>query len=125
MKPITDQQKRDIIAAFGRNQSLRSVSRCMNIGYGTVWSVVDKAGLNVPGRKTGRPSTKSEISKRRAIRAITSGKANSAVDVQKMHAVDVNIKISAQAVRKMIKDAGLKAAHRLKKPLLTSRDRRH
>jgi transposase len=124
MRPISFQRRSDILSAANQGLSLRAVARRLSVGYGTVHRVIHKAGVNVIRRKTGRPRKITQAVQRIAVRAVTAGKVDTAVDVQRLLAVDYSVNVTPQTVRNMLTESGLKAAPKVKKPLLTKRHRR-
>ena len=123
MKPISAQCKSDVISALNQGLSFRTVARRLSVGYVTVYRIAQESNIGVALCKTGRPCKISEHLKRLVVRTITTGRVDTAVDIQRLLAADYNIKLTSQKVRNMLKVCGLKASHKVKKPLLTKRHR--
>ena len=71
------------------------------------------------GITSGRPKSISTVFKRHVIRAITSGRVEIAADPKKMIENDHGVTIYPQTIRNMLMESDLKAAAKIKKPLLT------
>ena len=97
------------------------MARRLSVRYGTVHHAIFKADVHTPPRREGRPHQISQALKRVAIRAITAGRADTVVDVQRLLAAGHSIDVASQTVRNMLKDSGLRAAPKVEKPLLTKR----
>ena len=67
----------------------------------------------------GRPAKLTEADKRELVRAITSGKSDTAIQLAQELKDTAKLEISADIVRRVMKEAGLKAASK-KKPRLSS-----
>lgn len=100
------------------------MARRLSVEYGTVHRVTREAGLILPFCRAGRLRKISQDLQRVAISAITTGRADTATDVQRMLAADHGVNVSPQTVRNMLKKNGLRASSKAKKPLLTKRHRR-
>jgi transposase len=123
MRPISAQVKRDIIAEANKGISNRAIALKLDVGYGTVQRVVNGAGIDPKRAKAGRVRKISPHLRRLAVRSITSGKVDTAVDVKRMLVASHGVEVSVQTVRNELRASGLKARPKVKKPLLTKRFR--
>ena len=73
----------------------------------------------------GRPSKLSSTDVRHALRLIGTGKADNAVQVTRALAPITNNNVHPQTMRRHLKQAGMKAVHKQKKPLLTLRHQKN
>jgi transposase len=125
MRRISNERKLDIISALNHpNKSFHTVAKELSVGYGTVRRVAKEAGIAIPYRKGGRPKKISQTQCRNVVRAITSGRIDTAVDASKMLRDDFDVSVSPQTVRNTLKECDLTPAKKVKKPLLTKRHRR-
>ena len=74
--------------------------------------------------KGGRPARITPTTKRLMVRRITNGELDNAVQVQKYLNDELNIKLSVNRVREILREEGLTAVHKKKKPKLTEKHRR-
>jgi transposase len=124
MRPISKTSKANIIAQANQGRSLRNISNSLQIGYGTVQRTIKDAGISKSNLKPRRPRKLSAANSRHLVRRITSGKDDTTVDLQKFLKQHENKDISTQTIAQTLKEAGLKASLKEKKPLLTAHHRR-
>ena len=91
------------------------------MNYATVSRVRAKARPDVYKSRGGRPAKLTITEKCRLVRTITSGKADNAVQLTRQLKHITNVECSAETVRRALKEAGLKAVPKKKKPRLLSR----
>src|SRR6185436_19035143 len=122
MRPIFEEQRTNITSALLQGQSIRQVaSRC-----GVSKSVVQKIRSRycpyaVPVLK-GRPPKLSPQTKRFCVRAITSGKLETAVAVEKKLKDELGVDVSDRTVTRALREAGLRAAEKENKPMLSAKN---
>jgi hypothetical protein len=81
-----------------------------------------KTRPNIQKCQGGRPTKLTTVDKRRIIRTITSGKVDNAMQlVQELKTHTTTANISADTIRRALKEAGLKAITKKKKPRLLKR----
>ena len=91
------------------------------MGHTTVDKVRASARPDAQKRSAGRPAKLTGVDKRRLVRMITSGKADTAVQAAQELKDTVGVEASAKTVRRALKEAGLKASVKKKKPRLLPR----
>ena len=122
MRPLFEEQRTNITSALLQGQSIRQVaSRC-----GVSKSVVQKIRSRycpyaVPALK-GRPPKLSPQTKRFCVRAITSGKLETAVAVEKKLKDELGVDVSDRTVTRALREAGLRAAEKENKPMLSAKN---
>ena len=89
--------------------------------YSTISRVRSQHRSNLPKALGGRPSKLSPATTRYAQRLISSGKADTAVDVAKNLGETLPEPISTQTIRRALKREGMKAVVKKKRPLLKPR----
>ena len=119
MKPIPSATSAHIISLLQSGRSTRQIAAITHVSKTTV---SDIAKRHLPGlikAKGGRPSKLSEADVRHAIRLITTGKADTAVQVARRLRDISNMPVSTQTIRNHLRRSGLKALVKKRKPLLT------
>src|SRR5689334_20639706 len=124
MKTISSQKKLDILSALDQGLSLREVAKRVSVSYGTVQSISSKERKDRIMPKKGRPKAISKTLTRVCIRNITTGQADTAVDIQRQLASNHDVNVASRTVENMMKRSGLKACVKVKKPFLSQRHRR-
>ena len=110
--------QRKILDLLQKDFSLRKVASLCNVSWVTVHNLRKKY---LPGHKLspkGRPKKLSKQNKHYCIRAVTSGKIKSAIEVQKDLESNLNIKVDKSTICRTLKDAGLEAMKKEKRPKL-------
>ena len=120
MKSITTSQKGSILSLASRALSTRDVASKTSLSKSTYAKVLK---LSAPHRQTpraGRPSKLSDVHKRAIIRKVTAGYAENAS--QSTPAINYSLAtfVSTQTVRNVLRNAGLKAVTKVKKPKLSA-----
>jgi len=87
----------------------------------TIDRIREKLRTDIQKSRGGRPTKLKATDKRRLLRTITSGKADNAVQLTRELRDVSNIEVSTQTVRRALKEVGLKAATKKKKPRLLPR----
>jgi transposase len=124
MRPLSKQRKRDIVALAAQGMSARNIAKQLGVSVGIVSQMRASACPNVVKPPPGRPRMLNAQQERAMVRDITAGRVNTAVDLQKDLAHCHQLTVTAQTIRNALKRRGLKAAAKVKKPLLTKRHRR-
>ena len=91
------------------------------MSHATVNNIRKKYLPEQPKSLGGRPEKLSINDKRKLIRTITSGQANTAVQLQSQHFRDTGTLIHHDTIRNALKQQGLKSYVKPKKPLLSSK----
>lgn len=121
MKPISEETRSSIISLLDAGLSSRQIAAQLGVNRATVDRVRANARPDMQKNQGGRPSKFTPFDKRRLVRMITSGKADNAVHVAQELKDSIGVEVSAQTVRRVLKEAGLKAAAKKKKPRLLPR----
>jgi transposase len=121
MKPISDEVRNNIVSLLDSGLSGRQISARLNVGRSTVNRVRAATRHETEKPRAGRPAKLSVADKRRLVRTITSGKADNPVQVARELKHTVGVETSAQTVRRALKEVGLKAATKKRKPRLLPR----
>jgi len=124
MKPISQQVRDNIISLLDNGFSSRQIAMQLRVGHSTVNRVrrTNRAGVQKP--RAGRPVKLSASDKRWLVRTVTSGKADTASQLTQELRHTACMDISTETVRRSLKEAGMKAVSKIKKPRLLLRHRR-
>jgi transposase len=121
MKRLPSSTKTQILFYLNRGKSIRQIATLLNIGRSTVQEVHQNHLEHLPKLSRGRPHVLSNQDKHKIVMAIKSGKCKTAVQVQREFNTTLNINISAQTVRDVLKSNGLKARKKIRKPKLNKK----
>ena len=99
MKHISEQTRNHIISLLNENISLRKIARKVRVSIATVSRVCNRLIRQHITNRGGRPGKLSQQDRRMAMRLVTSGKANNAVQVVQESNTNINDHIIAQTVR--------------------------
>ena len=124
MKSLSNAQTTDILSLLDLGQSIRQISQTTGVHYSTISRIRSKLHPTLAKAIGGRPTKISSTLIRHATRLITSGKADTAVDVTKSLQNVVEGSISTKTMRRALKKAGMKAVVKKKRPLLLKRHRK-
>jgi transposase len=113
-----------ILSMLDASHTVSKIAACTGYGIGTVSRLRSKYRPHHSKSLGGRPSKLSSANIRHAQRLISSGKADTAVDVAKVLANVTNQSVSAQTVRRSLKVAGMKAVVKKKRPFLSKKHRK-
>ena len=116
MKPISEETRNSIISLLDSGLSSRQIEAQLGVGHTTVDRVRASARPDAQKRSAGRPAKLTGVDKRRLVRMITSGKADTAVQAAQELKDTVGVEASTKTVRRALKEAGLKASVKKKKP---------
>jgi len=104
--------------------SAASISRSLHIHSTTVDRIRSSMRPSLVKPKGGRPSKISKSNKRFIRRLVLSGKAETAPQVATQLKTASNVTVSLDTIRRALKDVGLKAVTKKKKPLLLERHKK-
>ena len=124
MKDTTTAQVNLVLSLLNSGHTGYQISSRTGLSTATISRICSKHCSNIPKAFGGRPSKLSENDICYATRLIGSGKAENAVQVAKSLQEITNQSISPQTVRNRMKDIGMKAVVKKKRPLLSKRHRR-
>ena len=119
MKSISSTTTLDILSLLDSNYTARQIAPRVGVSIGTVSMVRKNHRPNMPKSLGGCPTKLSESDARHATRLISSGKADTAVQVHKVLQGITNQDFSVQTVRRKLKQAGMKSAVKKKRPFLS------
>lgn len=121
MRPIEKQRKLEICALLRQEVTLSEVAKHFGISVSTVYKI--KKEYNIVRRENtgGRPQKLSKRDKNMMLRKILSGEVDTAEElVRSMPTLGV----SSETARRVLKNAGLAAAVKIKKPMLSLKNRK-
>jgi transposase len=121
MKPISKEISNNIITLLDSGLSLRQIGLQLGVSHLTVRRVRDKARPNIQKGQGGRPTKLTITDKRKLLRMVMSGKADTAVQLSQELKMSTDTTVSAETVRRTLKGAGMKAVLKKKKPQLLPR----
>src|SRR5260221_1131826 len=117
MKSISQQTQNDIISLLEQGKSCRQIAQEIGVHYSTVSKFHSKLNFTPPKGKGGCPSKLTPTAICHAIHIISTGKADTAVDVTKSLQETFPGTISASTVRRGLKKSGLNAVVKTKGPV--------
>ena len=122
---LSHEQVDHVIRLIRDGMSFREVARQTSVKRATVGRVARAFGVSSKYKTSpGRPRTLTSRDIHVLSRIVTSGKAHTAAEAARELSATTNVSISATTARRALKEAGMVAIVRKKKPLLTSRHRR-
>ena len=121
MKSITEETYNNVVSLLDRGLSARKIATELGVGRTTVDRVRAKSRPDIQKSLGGRPTKLNSTDKRRLVRMITSGKVDSATQVTQELRDISNVDVSTETVRRALKESGLKAVTKKKKPCLLPR----
>lgn len=124
MKSLSQEQHTLILSLLENQKSTREIQAITGIHYSTISRIRSKLCSHLSKSVGGRPTKLSSTTLRYATRLISSGKADTAVDVAKTLQNTLEESVSPQTVRRGLKKIGLKAVVKSKRPFLSKRHRR-
>src|SRR5260370_36500632 len=124
MKSLSQQTQNDILSLLEQGKSCRQIAEKIGVHHSTVSKFHSKLNFTLPKGKGGHPSKLTPTAICHAICIISTGKADTAVDVTKSLQETFPGTISASTVRRGLKKSGLKAVVKTKDPVLSQHHRR-
>ena len=124
MKAISKDLLNNILALINQGYSMRAIASRLNVSKSTVSRIYHQHHLSFDKLIGGRPVKLTSQDRRSLVRFVTSGVADNAVKAAKMLSNINDSTVSACTVRRALKDSGLKAIVKQKKPLLSARHRK-
>jgi len=119
MKQISVEKRNSIIQKLQIGASSRKISHQLRISHTTVNNIRKKYLPEQQKSRGGCPKKLSLNDERKIVRSITSGKADTAVELQKQLFRDTGNTVHPETIRNVLKQQGLKSLVKPKKPLLT------
>ena len=124
MKALSAAQQSHILSLLKAGHSAHEVSSITGVHHTTISRLCRKHSPYLPKSSGGCPTKLSDRNVNHAIRLISTGKADTAVDVTRALQDVINQPLSSQTTRRYLKEAGMKAVVKKKKPLLTAKHKR-
>ena len=124
MQPLSAAQCNHILSLLEAGQSAHQISDSTGIHTSTISRLCRKHHPYLPKSSGGRPPKLSSSNIRHGICLISSGKAENAVQVTKALKEIINQPLSAQTTQRYLRETGMKAVVKRKRPLLTKHHRK-
>jgi transposase len=124
MQPLTPNQSSHILSLLVEGLSAHSIASSTGVSYSSITRLRSKHLPHLLKSSGGRPTKLSPSNIRYAQRLIGTGKVENAVQVTKALQDIINQPLSAQTTRRYLKQSGMKAVVKKKRPLLTKRHRK-
>lgn len=124
MKSLPQSKINEILFLLDHGLSATRIASEAVVGIATVSRIRKKYRPNIPIPPPGRPSLLTEHDIRHACHLITSGRADTAVEVTQELRDITNKPLSTETVRRALRSAGFKATVKKKKPRLTKKQRK-
>lgn len=124
MKQLTNDVKQNVINLLKKGASYQEISSGLGISIGSVHNISKKFNCRPQQVKNGRPAKMSEITKRLVIRNMAIGKWDNAVEASKKLAQEAGINVSSQTVRNLLKSEGFRSRYKVKKPMISLKNRK-
>src|ERR1700722_10518557 len=124
MRTLSLASQNHILSLLDAGHSATQIAPNTGYSLGPVSKLRSKHRSHLSKSLGGRPPKLSSANIRHAQRLISSGKADTAVDVTKALKNITNQSLSAQTVHRSLKAAGLKAVAKKKKPFLSKRHKK-
>jgi transposase len=121
MKALSAALQSHILSLLKAGHSAHEASSITGIHHTTISRLRRQHSPYLPKLSGGRPTKLSDRNVNHAIRLIGSGKADTAVDVTRALQDVINQPLSSQTTRRYLKEAGMKAVVKKKKPELWER----
>jgi transposase len=103
MKPISDEIRNKIVSLLRSGYSQRTTAKMVKLSHVTIKRVCDSMGLDIQKSRGGRPAKLTPYDKRNLVRTITSGKADTAVQLAQQLRNGTGVEVSANTVRRALK----------------------
>lgn len=123
MKSIPSSLHCQILSLAAEGQSTRNIASQLHVSHMTVSRLRKTSFPTTPKPPGGRPQCLTSSEKRLAVRYVTTGRASTAPKIATLLSQATNKAISDDTIRRVLKDAGLKAKKKQKKPRLLLRHR--
>ena len=123
MRPISATQHSSIVSLLNEGYSQHQIQAKTGLGKGTVGRISKEVEGNKENHPGGRPFKLSAHDKTTIICQITTGKLNNAVQATKFINSIIPDSVSAQTVRRTLKEVGLYSATKKKVPMLKASHR--
>lgn len=122
MRKLHNITKNQVISDLQSGLSIRAVADKHDIGKSTVQEIREKYLSAIPSPKSGPKPKLSLRDKRCCIRVVTRGTKKSGVEAQKVLEQELGKKVSKHTVYRALKEQGLEAGKKIKKPALSPKN---
>jgi transposase len=122
MKPISADIRDRALTHIDNGLSDRKIAAGIGVSRFSVRKIRKEHRPDAATAKGGRPHKLSAQNKRYLVRAVTSGRLDTAVAANKLLKTELSINISDDTVRRALVEAGLEASPKEKKPLLSKKN---
>jgi len=122
MHPTSLSTKQNILALIQQGLSSRQIALQCNTSYKTVQRLCKTHYPDIDLLYGGRPQKLSSQNKHYCIRAVTSGKLKTAIEAQQELENNLDIKVDESTICRILKDAGLEAMKKEKRPKLSTKN---
>src|SRR5438046_2677794 len=109
MKPISEETCSNILSLVDIGLSSRQIEAQLGVSRPTVSRIRAKSRQGAQRSRGGRPAKLTAADKRRLVRMVTSGKVDTAVQLAQELRDNSEVKLSAETVRRTLKEAGRRA----------------
>src|SRR5258708_14134013 len=124
MKSISQQTQNNILTLLDQGKSCRKIALEIGVYYSTVSRLRSQHHSTIPKALGGRPSEPNFTTICHAICIISTGRADTAAQVEKSLQETFPEPVSSQTIRRAIKKTGLKAVVKAKRPALSKHHHR-
>ena len=121
MKTISQDICNSIVSLLNDGRSSRQIAVQVGVSHATVNNIRAKTNLDAQRGRGRRPAKLSATDKRSLVRMVTSAKADNATQLKRELNNTTGIDVSTKTVRRALKQAGMKAVTKKKKPRLLAR----
>jgi transposase len=121
MKKTPKETHNNIVCLLNNGLSSRQIAAQLGVSHTTVLRERAKSQTNAHEDKGGRPAKLTMANKRNLIRNITSGRIDTAVGLARDLKDSIGVEVGPDTVRRALKEAGMKAVTKKKKPYLQPR----
>lgn len=122
MHPVSIDLRDRALVLLRQGKSTRDVAEALQLSKSYVHKLRQKHLSDLPKPPSGRARKLSDQNERFCVRAITSGKLQTAVRVRQALETDLKISVSERTIRRALNRAGLRAAEKEKLPALSAKN---
>src|SRR3979490_3621468 len=124
MRSLSVDKLNIVISRLNSGQTTCQISSSTAVSIGTISKICSKHFPDLPKSSGGHPVKLSPANIHHAVKLITSGKAETAVQASKALQTITNKPVTAQTVCRHLRSTGMKAVVKKKKPHLSQKHRR-
>src|SRR5215470_6254457 len=122
MRPVSEKKRSNVISSLQQGLSVRQVAGRCGVSKSVVQKIRVQYCPDIPALSPGRPAKLSSQDKRCCIRAVTSGRHQTAVAVAKMLKEELHIEASPMTIRRAFREGGLGSIEKKPKPMLSAKN---